>query len=298
MKFLNPSNFAVILKYSFNFPEWFSILTATLVPMVEILIGVSLILNIYRNQILKMYRLLLISFLVFHIWNIFVANQRPCDCFGNLVEFNSIEMMMLILVLLFLSFISLKSDAEKDFLNAGSQSFSKNNIVLIISIIILIIVAGYVRWVRIEKELNTGLISHTDLPEVEARLHSISNSYFSDLKNDKHTLLLFLRGKSCVSCIEELEFWKRNYIGSDVNIVGVFINITENDKKWFNEILKIPFEVRSLDKEIFEEIIGEHPSVVNRLLFTKGRGKIIAKVANSDEYEKKSFLNKILESIK
>jgi hypothetical protein len=206
-------------------------------------------------------------------------------------------MMIIILVLLIISFVHVKSQAEKNSSSSIRLNFSKKNIILVVSVLVLILAVGYVRWLRIERELNLGLISHTELPEVEARLHSIFDSYFSDLKNNKHTLLIFLRGKSCVSCLTELDFWKRTSIYSNVKIVGVFINITKNDIKWFEEILKIPFEMRSLNKEIFLEIIGKHPAVINRLFFTKNGKYILAKAANDDENEKKSFLYRVMESI-
>ncbi len=293
IKFINPSDFASSLKYSLYFPDWLSILIAIIIPIIEIIIGLSLIFDLYRNISIITYRLLLICFLLFHIWNNFISVQKPCNCFGNLVEFSGIWMMIIILVLLIISFIHLKSKTEKNSFNSFQKNFSKKNIILVVSIVVLILAVGYVRWLRIERELNTGLISHTELPEVRERFNVIYNKYFSEEKNNKYTLVIILRGKLCISCLNEIYFWNNLIIRDKINITIVFHDFTKNDIEKYKIDHNIKLNIISLEDTIYNAIIGRYPKLINRILFNP-KGQLIRVVSYADDNNEKSrFLSSL-----
>lgn len=256
-------------------------------------LGISLIFNIYRKESIIVFRLLLICFVLFHIWNNFIAGKKSCNCFGNLVEFDGIGMMIIILMLLFISMLPLNSTVDKNISISNQNKYSNKKMILVASMLFFILIDGYMRWVKIEKSINTGLISHTELPEVVDKLHSYLDSIYFDIYND-NTLFLFLRGSSCFNCIEELEFWEKAELSKKINIICVLPELPDNEE----ELLRnLAFKVVTIPKNIFIEIIGEHPATINRIFLHKSNSHLLAEASTDSYNEKISFLRKIEETI-
>ena len=205
IKFVNPSDFASVLKYSFYLPEWSSTLLATVLPLLEILLGISLVMNIYQSKSLVVYRILLLSFLIFHIWNYFFAGKKPCDCFGNLMEFGGTQMIVIVIVLLVASFLKVQFNSTQETINKYISS--KNRLILNLIVFGILSVSILTRWARIDREITSGLISHVELPWVKDKITSSFRSFININENNKFTLVVILRGKLCRSCLEEINFW-------------------------------------------------------------------------------------------
>jgi len=298
IKLINPSDFAFSLKYYFNFPEWLCILIAILLPGIEIVLGASIIFNIYRKILIIVYRLLLLSFLFFHIWNYFYIGQKPCNCFGNLFVIDDLTMIIFTSTLLVVSFtyrfVELK--VYEEIKNDKNEVFKKANNALVIIIIVLIGSVFFLRWQRIETELNSGLISHIDLPYVRERLNSIMDQYLID--NDRrNTLLIFLRGSSCKSCLDELEFWAKIKFSEEINVTTVFPEIP-NKEKINQHKLNIPFKIKIIPMNIFFDIIGKYPAEINRIFWTNNGSTLTVDASTNSYNEKINFLHKIEESNK
>jgi len=267
IKFYNPGDFASSLKYSFYFTDWLSILIAVIIPVIEIILGASLILNSYRHISIIIYRFLLGFFFVFHIWNNILSGQKPCNCFGNLVEFDGILMMIIILALLGISFIPYKSEDKKDSFYSHKKNISKKNIVVVVSVAILIFAAGHTRWLRIERELDTGLLSSKNALLLNEKI----KQHFSDLKFDKpkYKIVLFLKSPTCSDCIQQLLFWNNPQYLEKFSIVGVFSETIDTNLQIIKNYYSLNICLYKMPYDLWKQMIGLSLAYSNLLLLDK-----------------------------
>lgn len=231
-----------------------SILTAIVIPVIEIVLSTSLILNFYRSQSIKIYRLLLLGFVLFHIWNNFIAVQKPCNCFGSLIEFDGIWMIIIVLALFLISITPIKYDAEKVHKDSVNKRYLKNEIILTAGIIILFIIVAYVRWLRIEEELNLGLLSSNNLSLINETVNLLSDELVLD--KQKYKIVLFLKSPTCGDCIQQLLFWNSPKYIDKFLIIGTFSDKIDLNLEVIENYFNLGFKLHKIPYKLWEQIIG------------------------------------------
>jgi hypothetical protein len=86
-KIIDPSGMLNILQSAFPFfNQDIIILTATLVPAIEIVLGLMLLLNSKKNIALVLTSILFGCFFLFAVYGTISGFEEDCGCFGNIVR--------------------------------------------------------------------------------------------------------------------------------------------------------------------------------------------------------------------
>ncbi len=99
--------------FSFGFAGFdLSSFVARLVVIVEMLLGIGLIFNLYHRQIKWLTALSLGGFSIFLIWRALLGDNESCHCMGDIVDMNPIQSLLKNAVLAGLLALSWKSSGK------------------------------------------------------------------------------------------------------------------------------------------------------------------------------------------
>ena len=91
LKLLSIDSFEVYI-YSFGIVNFITTtFLSRLLIFIELLIGISLVLNICHRQIWWLTMLMMAGFILFLVYAAIFRNDSNCHCFGNLVELNPLQ---------------------------------------------------------------------------------------------------------------------------------------------------------------------------------------------------------------
>lgn len=85
-KIINPMPLIETLKLVAKLPEELLIIIATLLPVIEISLGLLLVLKIKPKPVLLATMILFAAFFVFSVYGTIVGLKKDCGCFGFLVK--------------------------------------------------------------------------------------------------------------------------------------------------------------------------------------------------------------------
>ena len=109
-KILNPENFLKVLNITVSFfGENIIILIATLLPVIEIALGMMLVLKIRIKETLIATTILMTIFLIYAIYGTVKGFDTDCGCFGSSVESNFGTLMIIRNIVLMLSSLILSN---------------------------------------------------------------------------------------------------------------------------------------------------------------------------------------------
>lgn len=100
------------IKAVINVSEELQIAAATLLPVLEITLGVMLLLRIRVKETLIAATILFLFFFLFSVYGTVIGLENDCGCFGNMVESNfSFNMIIRNFIFLLVAFLY-KSNME------------------------------------------------------------------------------------------------------------------------------------------------------------------------------------------
>ncbi len=129
-KILDPMPLIETLKAFTKLPEEYLILAATILPVIEISLGILLVLKIKPKPVMLGTLILFAAFLAFSIYGTIMGMTNDCGCFGSLVE-SQIGWGMIIRNLGFIIVAALIITYNKVYI-AKNSGRSINNILVII----------------------------------------------------------------------------------------------------------------------------------------------------------------------
>ena len=95
------------IKAVINVSEELHIAAATLLPIIELTLGVMLLLKIRVNETLIAVTLLFLFFFLFSVYGAVVGLENDCGCFGNMIESNfRINMIIRNFIFLLIAFLN------------------------------------------------------------------------------------------------------------------------------------------------------------------------------------------------
>ncbi|MBA4317885.1 MAG: methylamine utilization protein [Flavobacterium sp.] len=100
-KILDPMPLNETIKFTANLPEELLIIIATLLPLIEISLGLLMVLRIKPKPVLLVTLILFAAFFLFSVYGTITGLKNDCGCFGSLVK-SEIGWWMVIRNLLFL----------------------------------------------------------------------------------------------------------------------------------------------------------------------------------------------------
>ena len=99
------------IKAVINASEELQIATATLLPVLEITLGVMLLLRIRAKETLIAVTILFLFFFLFIVYGTVIGLENDCGCFGNAVESSfGIGMVIRNIIFLLIAFINSSMD--------------------------------------------------------------------------------------------------------------------------------------------------------------------------------------------
>jgi hypothetical protein len=169
-------------------------------------------------------------------------------------------------------------------------SFLKNNYLLVLSVVALVFIGGYFRWQRIEKELNSGLLSYGKSVIVNHQLRQLTSKYFVDSKKNK--LLLMVQNPSCGNCIDQLIFWNLPKFTTNFEVVALFPNSVVNDLTVIKQHYAIDYPLYKIPNEEFNIIFGLNKGFSSIMLLTT-RLDLLSYFNSNQVEERSGFIEKI-----
>ncbi|NMC98616.1 MAG: methylamine utilization protein [Bacteroidales bacterium] len=110
-KVLDPQPVLETIKAVINASEELQIATATLLPVLEITLGVMLLLRIRAKETLIAVTILFLFFFLFSVYGTVIGLENDCGCFGNAVESSfGIGMVIRNIIFLLIAFINSSMD--------------------------------------------------------------------------------------------------------------------------------------------------------------------------------------------
>jgi hypothetical protein len=102
-KIIDPLPMIETMKAAFKLNDNLLLLAATILPVIEIALGLMLVLKIQTNRTFLVITALFFSFLVFSVYGTVIKLNTDCGCFGNTINSNFGWLMILrnIILLIF-----------------------------------------------------------------------------------------------------------------------------------------------------------------------------------------------------
>lgn len=169
---IEPVQFALTLRYSFSFPYATSIEVATLLPILELLLGVGLFVKPYTLPSLYIARTLFSAFAFVHVWDFIVKGSvHPCFCYGSAVALSEEVSIIQVFLLLILTWLPKRVwGLAQTIRNLWvPMSNPRHFLYFATPAVLLLGSAAVVRYIHIDKELQSGLIAQSRTEQVARR---------------------------------------------------------------------------------------------------------------------------------
>lgn len=177
---IEPVQFALTLRYSFSFPYATSIEVATLLPILELLLGVGLFVKPYTLPSLYIARTLFSAFAFVHVWDFIVKGSvHPCFCYGSAVALSEEVSIIQVFLLLILTWLPKRVwGLAQTIRNLWvPMSNPRHFLYFATPAVLLLGSAAVVRYIHIDKELQSGLIAQSRTEQVARRLESVLSRF-------------------------------------------------------------------------------------------------------------------------
>jgi hypothetical protein len=296
-KLLDPTSFVIVLVHDASLPHWVAIAISTLLPPIEISTAVLFITGIYGTISLSATGILYGLFSIFHLLAMFaVPAIRNCGCFGSFLQMKDSTMLTILLPL-----FALVLWQGKDLFDHGSQDRltelrsqgSRKKRTTGISIIVLALIASYVRADRLSNELSAGLLRMTQDMGVRERIEGVLNKLEFDGKKHSPSIFLFLRSPGCDKCVSEILFWNSTHFPESMNIVGIFFVPDGTAETQMENLLRIRYNLVELEKAQKDEMFGKAPNLLTRLLFSADGHLLASRVGDGTEEDRREFVDMV-----
>lgn len=295
LKIYQPSNFAASLIYTYKFPHVTGVVIATVLPILEVVIGLGLVLR-YRILLARLgARVLIGSFLIFHLWSLLILGiTESCNCFGDIFQFDSRYSMVVVLVMsVMVLLLKVQPEQEENKVVKNTMRAKVENIIIGLTLIVVVGFALVIRYNKLDSELKYDLITNSHIPVIKARIESDFRKTNLIQKSSFPTMILILRSPGCDKCMSELLFWNASSYKNQINIVGLFPNEVTDTEHRLLDLFKVQFPVKSISPQLYEEIGGKHPRFVTRLVFNGEGGFLYASRGGESDIERAEFVKHI-----
>ena len=188
LKLLSIDSFEVYI-YSFGIVNFITTtFLSRLLIFIELLIGISLVLNICHRQIWWLTMLMMAGFILFLVYAAIFRNDSNCHCFGNLVELNPLQSIVKNIIVIAL-LIMIKDEQSHDYKPVLRKWLMALTLVVsfVISFVLLPMDVIYNKIYSDNEEVN----------EV-AFYESLSDSTYVDLRQGRYLINYVLAG--CQYC--------------------------------------------------------------------------------------------------